>query len=430
MAADELGRPGDGALHRVEVDDHVGEGLEVLLLAADLGGLALQQEPRRVGDEALRLVDGVDLTRERAAAVGGGGVAIPRREVGIDLLHEVEHRQAVRHHALHHRRGNQEAVDLVRALEDAVDAGVAVLALERVVGDEAVAAHHLQRFVDDEVERLGAEDLHDRLLDRVLLDRLDDLLVVRRIVAIDARDEPVDQPGGAVRDRVGYEDAHRDVGDLALDRAEVGERRLELLAVGGVAHRKLEALARGAERSGAELQAADVQDVERDLVAEAEVAEEVLGGDEDVLQNELRRRRALDAELVLLWAGAHAFCRALDQERGELLAVDLGEDGEEIGEAAVGDELLHAAQAVAAVGRDRLRLRAERVAARPRLGERVRGNHLAAHEPWQIPLLLLAAAVEEEGQGADAGVRAPGDRERRQLERALADQGRRRLADA
>ena len=34
-----------------------------------------------------------------------------------------------------------------------------------------------------------------------------------------------------------------------------------------------------------------------------------------------------------------------------LLAVDLGEDGEEIGEAAVGDELLHARQAIVAVRR-------------------------------------------------------------------------------
>ena len=33
-----------------------------------------------------------------------------------------------------------------------------------------------------------------------------------------------------------------------------------------------------------------------------------------------------------------------------LLAVDLGEDREEIGEAGVGDELLHAVQAIVAVG--------------------------------------------------------------------------------
>ena len=54
-------------------------------------------------------------------------------------------------------------------------------------------------------------------------------------------------------------------------------------------HRELEALARRAERAGAELQAADVQDVERDLVAVPELAEEVLGGHDDVLEDQLAR---------------------------------------------------------------------------------------------------------------------------------------------
>ena len=49
---------------------------------------------------------------------------------------------------------------------------VALVALDRVVGGEAVAAEDLQRLVGDEVERLGAEHLQDRRLDRVLLDRL------------------------------------------------------------------------------------------------------------------------------------------------------------------------------------------------------------------------------------------------------------------
>ena len=71
--------------------------------------------------------------------------------------------------------GNQQAVDLVGALEDAVDARVAVVPLGRVVADEAVAAVDLHVLVEDEVERLAARDLEDRRLDRELLERGQDL---------------------------------------------------------------------------------------------------------------------------------------------------------------------------------------------------------------------------------------------------------------
>ena len=65
---------------------------------------------------------------------------------------------------------------------------------------------------------------------------------------------------------------------------------------------------------------------------------------------------------------AHA---ALDDERGELLAVDLGEDGEDVGEAAVGDPRLLAVEDVvlAVRGQPRGRLGRERVGAGVRLGQ-------------------------------------------------------------
>ncbi len=74
--------------------------------------------------------------------------------------------------------------------------------------------------------------------------------------------------------------------------------------------------------------------------------------------------------------------RALDDEGGELLAVDLREDGEEIGEPAVGDPRLLAVQHVmAAVGRKPRRgPRGERVGPRVRLGERVGANELGARQ--------------------------------------------------
>ena len=132
----------------------------------------------------------------------------------------------------------------------------------------------------------------------------------------------VHQAGGAIGHRVGDEDARRHVGELLLDRAELGDRLSELLPVAGVLDGAVEALARGSDGAAAELEPSDVQDVDRDLVTAPRLAEEVLRRHLCVLQDELARRRALDAELLLLGPGRNAGIATLDQERGELLAVD------------------------------------------------------------------------------------------------------------
>ena len=105
-----------------------------------------------------------------------------------------------------------------------------------------------------------------------------------------------------------------------------------------------------------------------------------------VLQDQRRRRRAVQPHLVLFLADRDAGEGALDDERGERLAVDLGEDDEQVGEAAVGDPHLLAVEREAAVGAaaSRACLRAERVRARSRLAEAVGADHLAADEPRQV----------------------------------------------
>src|SRR5262249_37713665 len=149
--------------------------------------------------------------------------------------------------------------------------------------------------------------------------------------------------------------------------------------------RDLKALLGGADGARAELEAADVEDVERDLVALADLAEDGVGADRGVLQDHLARRRAADAELLLLWPGREALRGALDDEGREVLAVDLREHGEDVGEAGVGDELLRAGEPIApvrlAVG---ARLRGERVAAGAGLGERVGGEQLPDRELRQV----------------------------------------------
>ena len=59
------------------------------------------------------------------------------------------------HRGLHQPASDDEAVDLVGALKDAVDAGVAVGALGGILLDVAVAGEDLQHLVDDHVEHLA-----------------------------------------------------------------------------------------------------------------------------------------------------------------------------------------------------------------------------------------------------------------------------------
>ena len=94
-------------------------------------------------------------------------------------------------------------------------------------------------------------------------------------------------------------------------------------------------VARAADAGSAQFEAADVQDVERDVVTLADLAEQVFGRHLAVRQDQRAGGGAADAELVLLRADREARRIALDEERGELLAVDLGEDREEVGEAAL-----------------------------------------------------------------------------------------------
>src|SRR5205823_6260690 len=105
---------------------------------------------------------------------------------------------------------------------------------------------------------------------------------------------------------------------------------------------------------------------------------------------------------------------ALDEERGELLAVNLRENREEIGELPVGDpHLLPVQRVMTAVGAQRGgRPRGERVRSRLRLGERVGANQLAARQPRKVALLLLLSPEIHERQRPYRRMRAERSAER------------------
>ena len=181
-----------------------------------------------------------------------------------------------------------------------------------------------------------------------------------------------------------------------------------------------------------QLEAAEVQGVERDLVALADLAQEVLAGDHRIREDQGPRGAALDAGLLLLRAQAHARRSLLDHEGGEVLAVDLGEGDVDVGEAGVAEPHLLAVEdpALAVRREDRPRLRVHRVARRGRLGERVGADPLSGREAGQVLLLLRLGAEVDDGQRADAGVAHEGDREAAVAGRLLRDEAAAHLVEA
>ena len=326
--------------------------------------------------------------------------------------------------------GDQQPVDLVGAFEDAVDPGVAVLALGGIVVHEAVAAVDLHVLVDDDVNHLAARDLEDGRLDGELFERGEHGVALVRAV-----DGAVDQPGGAIEHRLDGVLADDHFGELLADGAERGDGLAELLPLGGIRRRLRDYPARAAAAHRRQLEAAVVQDVERDFVALADFPEHVLRRHARVLQDQRGRGRPVQAHLVLFLAGTDAGERALDQKSGELSGRevcaglnDLGEHHEQIGEAAVRDPHLLAGQQEAAVWlRHGASLGTERVRARARLRQCIRADHFAGDERRQVLRLLRLRSEAEQRGDRQARLGAERRRKRRAAADGLSDDQRRRL---
>src|SRR5580765_1233910 len=184
---------------------------------------------------------------------------------------------------LDHLAGDHEALDLVRALVDLRDLGVAHHPLDGVLLDVAVAAENLHRVGGDVHRHIGAVELrHRRDLGQVgplgaLVDQLAALVeqATRRLaLGLHVGEHPRDQL--VLRDRL----AHRLAALGVLER------------VAGRALCEAEAL-RADARPGA------VEDAHRDPEALAFLAEQVVGRDAAVVEEDLAGGRALDPHLRL-----------------------------------------------------------------------------------------------------------------------------------
>ncbi len=246
-------------------------------------------------------------------------------------------RQLPGHTALQQKSGDDQAIDFVGAFEDSVDAGVAVGALGGIFFHKSVATVDLDSFVDDEVDHLGAPDFDDGAFDGILFDSFANFFGGVCAGFVDLVQRDVHHADRAVDHSFAGVDAHCHVGEFFANQAEVGDDFIESLALLGVANGVFERDARAADAHGSQLEAADVQNVEGDYVAFADFTEHVFCGHFAVVEDDRAGGGAADAHLVFFGADGESRESFLDQECSELFAINFGEDGEQIGEAGVGD---------------------------------------------------------------------------------------------
>ena len=159
----------------------------------------------------------------------------------------------------------------------------------------------------------------------------------------------------------------------------------ELLALLHVRDRVIERALREAEHLRADADAAFVERFDRDLVALADLAEDLRLRHHAVFEHQLAGAAGADAELVFLLADRESRRAAIDDERGDAavarIGIDVGEHDEHVRFVAVGDPQLAAVdrEAVALFGG--ARRHREGVAARAGFGQAI-GADRARWRAW------------------------------------------------
>eukprot|EP00331_Platyophrya_macrostoma_P006894 CAMPEP_0176433120 /NCGR_PEP_ID=MMETSP0127-20121128/15816_1 /TAXON_ID=938130 /ORGANISM="Platyophrya macrostoma, Strain WH" /LENGTH=447 /DNA_ID=CAMNT_0017815453 /DNA_START=418 /DNA_END=1758 /DNA_ORIENTATION=+ len=283
--------------------------------------------------------------------------------------------------AVLHELRQRVQLDVRRALVDRADLRVAVEALHVVVLREPNAAHPLDALARRALRHLRREQLGHR---SVLHERLAVVLLAGRVVD--------HQPRGV--------DLHRRLRVLELHPLEVADRRVELLALEQVRHRRVHRALRNPHHLRRNADAALVQDLDRDLVPLAHLADHVLCRHHDVVEVQLRRRARADAQLVLQAPNAHALLLAAvhDEARDPLVAlagVHRRHHEEDVRLPAVRDEDLRPVQHVRVTLLLRARLQRERVAPARRLRQAEAPDRVL-RQPRQVLRLLRRVRVPEE----------------------------------
>ena len=324
------------AFHGKRLDDQVGDPCQDLLLLLKriqelLHGHAggKQHDLLRHGHQAPLFVQ--DAGRRRLSGGRGG-------ELPDDLQRGGEQRQPAPLAAAEQHAGDQQPVDLICALEQPVDAAIAVGAGRWIVLNKTVSPVDLHGFVGDIVENFRRIHFVDGALDRILLKRAHRLVRV----AVDPVQRAFDQPAGAIRHALRDVYPHRHLRQFVLDETELGQRPAELPPLMRIGDDLAQQLFRGADAPCGQPEPTHVEDVHGHFKALPDLSQDVLCRHRGVLQEDRRGRGPTDAHLVLLFAHRDARRGPIHEEAGMLVPVDFGEHVEQVGEGRVRDKLLRA----------------------------------------------------------------------------------------
>ena len=177
------------------------------------------------------------------------------------------------------------------------------------------------------------------------------------------------------------------VGDHLLDELEAGDRDAELAALLGVLDRRLDAALADPDAAGGDAVAAVVERAHRDLEAVADLAEQRVVADLDLVERDLGGVGGAQAELAVDLLGGEAVALGRDRKQARprcfLLGVGLGEDQRDLGEVAERDPHLLAADRPAGVGLRRPGAKVGSVGAGVGLGQPEAAERLARAQARQ-----------------------------------------------
>ena len=199
----------------------------------------------------------------------------------------------------HDLLGDRLQLQVGRAFVDLADLGVAVELLDRILLDESVAAEQVDRERRDALGDLRRQDLADRGFGE---ERLAGVAQTGGVVDGQRRAASTSTAARAIWCWTAWNSAIALPNCLPLFR--VGDRRVERAA-------------READHLRADADASFVERLDRDLVALADLAEDVRRRHPAVLEDQLAGAAGADAELVFLLADGEPGDAALDEERSD-----------------------------------------------------------------------------------------------------------------
>src|SRR5579863_6700073 len=332
-----------GAIDGVEIDQQIGQVIEVLLLIAQRLHILHRNFRRRVNGRILRAFQSVD------GFTQPGGYRFSRVVERLVTLDSRLYDGILRHQgnfafqrAVKEGSSSHQPVDLVGAFKDALDTSVAVGFLDGVLLHEAVATEDLHALVYGIRERLAAVNFGDGCFDGVLFDSSENSFGI----AARALPRLLDIGGGAEDFAFGGVGFGGHTRQLLLNQTEFVQVFAKGFALNRIRCGQVQCAPRPPDRASAQFQAPNVENVEGDLVAFVNLAEQVLDWNLHIFKVDLPRRGAFDSHLALFRAGGDARPVGFYDEGRGLLAADTSKGDHDVGKASVGDPLLRAVEDV------------------------------------------------------------------------------------